>query len=288
MVKQIKEFLSLIFTGNINTKIDDNGHLIFIDDIYTPFESKTYTDNDYEIIEEGTIKLDRNNSSIEIVYSYVKDFDYEKLQAVKQQCAEDIKKYNEFPKDLAFPTIFDIATIIGYKSDHDFAESKLKRIQEIEKNLPTKQYPYGFIGTFVSNDLALVYRDKTITGGVYLPDGNTAFISAKIDEYGNIGMLDINVFDNVFDMAMFATYEDDGIGALISYSEIDKQIEALKDEGINPSLSMQIDFNQILKEGHHSDLKNYMTLIHIFKDIIIGKIQDAMQSEKVKTKNSGN
>lgn len=288
MVKQIKEFLSLIFTGNINTKIDDNGHLIFIDDIYTPFESKTYTDNDYEIIEEGTIKLDRNNSSIEIVYSYVKDFDYEKLQAVKQQCAEDIKKYNEIPKDLAFPTIFDIATIIGYKSDHDFAESKLKRIQEIEKNLPTKQYPYGFIGTFVSNDLALVYRDKTITGGVYLPDGNTAFISAKIDEYGNIGMLDINVFDNVFDMAMFATYEDDGIGALISYSEIDKQIEALKDEGINPSLSMQIDFNQILKEGHHSDLKNYMTLIHIFKDIIIGKIQDAMQSEKVKTKNSGN
>ena len=214
MEKQIEKFLSLIFIGNINVRIEKNDHLITIGDIYTPFELKTYPNFDNKIVEERTTRL--VNDTIEISYSYVNEI--------------------------------------------------------------------NFMGTLVSNDLALVYKDKTITGGIYLSNGQTAFISAKIDEYGNIEMLDINVFDNIFDMAMFSSYEDDDIGALITYSGVDKKIEALKEKGINSSLSMQIDFNQLLKERHHSGLKNYISLINIFKDIIIRKIEEEMQIEKVKIK----
>ena len=101
-------------------------------------------------------------------------------------------------------------------------------------------------------------------------------------------MIDINVFDNIFDIAAISNYASDYVDgdmrALISYNEIDKQIKSLKAKGINPSLSMQIDFSQMLIENRCSSLKNYMILIHTFKDTIIGKIVDAMQSEKAKTK----
>lgn len=279
MVEQIKEFLSLIFISNINVKIDENGHLIFIDDIYTPFESKTYTDSDYEIIKEGTIKLDRNNSSIEIVYSYVKDFDYERL-------SEDIdashKKVHELFSPYYLMSDAPNSELIN-EEEYWFYHGKLSRLKTLQDqyNQLSNQFPYGFIGTFVTKDLILVYKDKKISGGISLPNGETAFISANIDVFGNIGMIDIVLYDSLVN-------EEFDLALTINYNNINQTIEQLKEYSILPDLSMQIDFNQILKEGHHSDLKNYMTLIHIFKDIIIGKIQDAMQSEKVKTKNSGN
>lgn len=270
MEKQIKDFLGLVTIG----------------DMYISFETKTETNNDFEIIEEGTTTIASN--TIEIAYSYVSGIDLEELRA-RIRTLNNIKssmrdiyaeimlnpdKYKDYCQDLIYK--------LEYELYCQLLEHLVKVYEEYEKELT--KVPRNFVGTLVSNDLALVYRDKTITGGIYLPNGQTAFISANIDEFGNIGMLDINVFDNIFDMAVLASYEDDGIGALISYNDIDKQIESLKGKGINPDLSMQIDFNQILKERHCSDLKNYMVLIHTFKDTIIGKIQEAMQSEKIKVK----
>ena len=247
MEKQIKEFLNLIFVGGA----------------YVPFKPK------FDIETSGKITVQNStsiaNDTIEFNFSYIISDEF--IVKLKQ--------------DVSLNKICNILIECLKEKKHNEANAILMELGKNEKFRPFYQH---FIGTLVSNDLALVYKDKTITGSLYLPDGKTAFVSANIDEFGTIGMLDINIFDNIFDMAMFASYDDDGIGALISYSKIDKQIENLKEKGINPSLNMQIDFNQILKERHHSDLKNYMTLIHIFKDIIIGKIQDAMQSEKVKTK----
>lgn len=270
MEKQIKEFLSLVTIGNT----------------YIPFKIETRTNDDFEVIEEGTTTLASN--TIETAYSYVSGINLEELRtnittinniksSMRDNYAEIMLNPDKYKDDWQA-----LIYKLKYESCCQQLEHLVKVYEEYEKELI--KVPRNFVGTLVSNDLALVYRDKTITGSIYLPNGQTAFISANIDEFGNIGMLDINVFDNIFDMAMLASYEDDGIGALISYNDIDKQIESLKGKGINPDLSMQIDFNQMLKERHHSDLKNYMVLIHIFKDTIIGKIQEKMQREKVKTK----
>lgn len=257
MEKQIKEFLSLISTG----------------DMYIPFETKTETNDDYEIIEERTTRL--HNDTIEISYSYVSGIDIDKID-------KDISAlYRRYP-ELCVRQVFNCQRDTKRFAKYCDGLNARNKLEDLKINSQSQQYPYGFIGTLASNDLALVYRDKTLTGGIYLPDGKTAFISAKIDNYGNIGMLDINVFEDISYMVVIADY--DGKGALISYNNVDEQIEFLTGKGINPDLSMQIDFNQILIENHHSDFKNYMVLIHTFKDTIIGKIQEAMQSEKVKTK----
>lgn len=247
MEKQIKEFLSLITIGGT----------------YVPFKPKFDVETSGRITVQKSASIAKGTIEVNFSYTISKEF-IAKLQqdaSLNNVCNKLIKYLNEKKYN-------ETAAILG----------------EFEKDEKFKSFYQHFIGILVANDLALVYRDKTITGSIYLPNGQTAFISAKIDESGNIGMLDINAFDNIFDMAMLASYEDDGIGALISYNDIDKQIESLKGKGINPDLSMQIDFNQILKENNCSDLKNYMVLIHIFKDTIIGKIQEAMQSEKVRGK----
>lgn len=296
MEKQIKEFLNLITIGGT----------------YVPFKPKFDVETSGRIIGQKSASIAKGTIEVNFSYTISKEF-----IAKLQQDASLNNIGNKLIKYLSEKKYNEIAAILG----------------EFEKDEKFKSFYQHFIGTLVSNDLALVYRDKTITGGICLPNGETAFISANIDEFGNIGMLDINVFDNIFDMAAVANYnskdndvlfssldghityssykigengiiemscykdfdnifdidaivnyENEDIGTLISYNDIDKQIESLKGKGINPDLSMQIDFNQILKERHHSDLKNYMALIHTFKDTIIGKIQEAMQSEKLKVK----
>lgn len=246
MEKQIKEFLSLIFGEGT----------------YVPFKPKFDVETSGRITVQKSVSIANGTREVNFSYTISKEF-IAKLQqdvSLNNVCNKLIKYLNEKKYN-------ETAAILG----------------EFEKDDKFKSFYQHFIGTLVSNDLALVYRDKTITGSIYLPNGQTAFISANIDESGNIGMLDINVFDNIFDMAIIADYNEGSlVGVLINYNDIDKQIESLK--GINPDLSMQIDFNQILKERHCSDLKNYMWQIYRCKDTIIGKIQEAMQSEKVKVK----
>lgn len=296
MRKEFKEFLSLIFGEGT----------------YVPFKPKFDIKTRDRITVQKSASIAKGTIEVNFSYTISKEF-IAKLQ-------QDASLNNIGNK------------LIKYLNEKKYNETDAI-LGEFEKDEKFKSFYQHFIGTLVSNDLALIYRDKTITGSIYLPNGQTAFISAKIDEFGNIGMLDINVFDNIFDMAAVANYnikdndvlfsssdghityssykigengiiemscykdfdnifdidaivnyEDDGIGTLISYNDIDKQIEFLTGKGINPDLSMQIDFNQMLIERHCSDLKNYMWQIYRCKDTIIGKIQEAMQSEKIKVK----
>lgn len=267
MENQIKEFLNLVIVGNIHIQFEPD------------YKNEIYKGSSYKQIEARTISLFNNNDSIRISYAYISGINFDKLE--KDIIAADKKLLEIWPSHGLSTSDTELANTLSKLSNE---RNKLKMIK---KDLQSKQYPYGLVGTLVSTDLTLVYRDKAITGGIYLPDGNRAFISAKIDEYGNIGMLNVNVFNDGFDKFVTEYCDKTGKCSVISYSIIDEQMDFLKGLGINPSLSIQIDFNQILKEGHHSDLKNYMVLIHTFRDIIIGKIIDAMQSEKVKIKSSG-